>query len=107
MSGLRGYHWVYHERLQPWLIAEFLILRPEMPRSLLSCYDRITQYLNLIADSYGGKRGECHRLAGAMHARLRYARVDDIFQSGLHEFLTEFIDRSMVLGSEISQLYLT
>jgi uncharacterized alpha-E superfamily protein len=107
VSGLRSYHWVYHERLQPWLIAEFLILRPEMPRSLLSCYDRITHYLGLIADSYGGKRGECHRLAGGMHARLRYARVDDIFQSGLHEFLTEFIDRSVILGSEISRLYLT
>ena len=43
VSALRGYHWVYHDRLKPWLIAELLILRPEMPRSLLSCYDEITQ----------------------------------------------------------------
>ncbi len=106
VSALRSYHWVYHERLQPWLVAEFLILRPEMPRSLLSCFNEITQSLALLAEAYGGKRGECHRLAGELHAKLRYARIEAIFQSGLHEFLTEFIDRTSVLGAEISRLYL-
>jgi uncharacterized alpha-E superfamily protein len=107
VSALRSYHWIYHERLQPWLIAEFLILRPEMPRSLLSCFDQITRNLDLVAEAYGGKRGECHRLAGEMYAKLRYGRIESIFQAGLHEFLTDFIDRSSVLGSEISSLYLT
>jgi uncharacterized alpha-E superfamily protein len=51
-------------------------------------------------------RGECHRIAGETHARLRYGRIQDIFQSGLHEFLTDFIDRSILLGNEISNLYL-
>jgi uncharacterized alpha-E superfamily protein len=106
VSALRSYHWVYHERLQPWLVAEFLLLRPEMPRSLMSCFNEITRNLNLIAESYGGKRGECHRLAGEMHAKLRYARIETIIQSGLQEFLTDFIDRSVVLGREISRLYL-
>ena len=106
VSALRAYHWVYHDRLKPWLIAELLLLRPEMPRSLMSCHDQIVQYLDLIAEAYGGKHGECHRLAGAMHARLRYGRIQDIFQSGLHEFLTDFIDRSIALGEEISAHYL-
>ena len=82
VSALRGYHWVYQDRLKPWLVAELLILRPEMPRSLLSCYDEITQYLDLLAQAYGGKRGECHRFAGELHARLRYGRIQDIFQAG-------------------------
>jgi len=107
VSALRSYHWVYHQRLQPWLVAELLILRPEMPRSLLACYNQITAQLDLLAQAYGGKRGECHRIAGEMHARLRYGRIQEIFQQGLHEFLTEFIDRSITLGSEITALYLT
>jgi uncharacterized alpha-E superfamily protein len=107
VSALRSYHWIYHDRLKPWLIAELLILRPEMPRSLMSCYDQITRDLELLAEAYGGKRGECHRLAGEMHAKLRYGRIQSVFQSGLHEFLTEFIDRSILLGSEIIKLYLT
>jgi uncharacterized alpha-E superfamily protein len=106
VSALRAYHWVYHDRLKPWLIAELLLLRPEMPRSLMACHDQIGQYLGLLAESHGGKRGECHRLAGAMHARLRYGRIQDIFQSGLHEFLSDFIGLSVDLGREISSFYL-
>ena len=86
--------------------AELLILRPEMPRSLLSCYEEIVGRLGLLAEAYGGKRGECHRIAGELHARLRFGRIQDIFQAGLHEFLTAVIDRSLLLGSEITTLYL-
>jgi len=107
VSALRGYHWVYHERLQPRLIAELLILRMEMPRSLVSCYDQVTRYLDLLAIAYGGKRGECHRLAGEMHARLRYGQIEQIMETGLHEFLTSFVDRSVALGDAIGKLYLT
>jgi uncharacterized alpha-E superfamily protein len=106
VSALRAYHWVYHDRLKPWLIAELLLLRPEMPRSLISCLDQIMQYLGLLADAYGGKRGECHRLAGAIHARLRYGRIQDVFQAGLHEFLAAFIADASELGREISACYL-
>lgn len=106
VSALRSYHWVYHQRLKPWLVAELLILRPEMPRSLLACYEEIIGQLDLLANAYAGNRGECHRIAGEMHARLRYARIRDVFQSGLHEFLTDFIDRSIILGQEINNYYL-
>ena len=106
VSGLRSYHWVYHDRLKPWLVAELLILRPEMPRSLVSCYEEIARTLDLLAGSHGGKRGECHRLAGEVYARLRYGRIQGVFEVGLHEFLTEFINRSLILGEEIASLYL-
>lgn len=107
VSALRSYHWVYHERLQPWMIAELLILRREMPRSLLSCCEQIATQLDALAEAYGGKRGECHRLAGDIYARLRFGRIRDIFQAGLHEFLTDFIARIAALGGEIAKLYLT
>jgi len=107
VSALRSYHWVYQERLQPWRIAELLILRPEMPRSLVSCMEQVTRFLDLLAGAYGGKRGECHRLAGEIHARLRYGQIGQIMGAGLHEFLTEFVDRSVLLGDAIGKLYLT
>jgi uncharacterized alpha-E superfamily protein len=105
VSAQRAYHWVYRDRLQPRLVADLLILRPEMPRSLVSCCFDLSRHLDLLGDSYGG-RGECHRLAGLMHAELRYGRIDDIFRQGLHEFLTGFIDRNIVLGDEITKQYL-
>jgi uncharacterized alpha-E superfamily protein len=106
VSALRGYHWVYHDRLKPWLIAELLILRPEAPRSLRSCLEQITLHLDLLAGTHSGQRSECHRLAGEMNAKLRFGRIEDVFQAGLHEYLSAFIGRITVLGNEISNAYL-
>ena len=106
VSALRAYHWVYHERLAPWMIADLLILRPEMPRSLRACFAQITRYLELLVAEHGGKRGECHRRAGEIEARLRYGRIDAIFQAGLHEFLTRFIDDNLLLGRDLAEFYL-
>jgi uncharacterized alpha-E superfamily protein len=106
VSALRAYHWVYHERLAPWMIADLLILRPEMPRSLLACYAQITRHLDLLAELYGGKRGECHRRAGEIHARLRFGRIDSIVQSGLHQFISQIVDDGIALGRDVSDFYL-
>lgn len=105
VSALRAYQWVFHARLQPRLIAELLILRPELPRSLLACYRRVEETLEAIAAANGGVRGECHRIAGEMHARLRYGRIDEIMATGLEKFLTDFVDRSLDLGREIEAFY--
>lgn len=105
VSAQRAYHWVYRDRLKPWLVADLLILRPEMPRSLAACFNDIARHLDLLANAYGS-RGECHRVAGQIHSRLRYAKIEEIFQQGLHEFLTEFIEQNTVLGREISKHYL-
>jgi uncharacterized alpha-E superfamily protein len=105
VSALRAYHWVYRDRLKPWLVAELLMLRPEMPRSLVTCFNAINDHLNQLAAVYG-TRGQCHRVAGRMQADLAYGRIEDIFQSGLHEFLTRVIDTTLVLGDEIAKEYL-
>ena len=46
VSALTAYHWVYRDSLKPWLIADLLILRDEMPRSLASCYENLVLYLD-------------------------------------------------------------
>lgn len=106
VAALRAYHWVYHDRLDARRIVELLTLRPELPRSLIACYAEIVGLLDGIALAQGGRRGECHRLAGAMHARLRFGRLDAIFAQGLHDFLTDIITRTAELGSEIERFYI-
>jgi len=105
VSALRAYHWVYRDRVKPWLVAELLILKPEMPRSLAYCVSDVSRQLESLASAYG-KRGECHRLAGQIDARLRYSKIDTILQHGLHEFLTSIVDDTRVLGEEITKHYL-
>jgi uncharacterized alpha-E superfamily protein len=97
---------VYHTRLQPQLVADLLVFRPELPRSLLSCHARVAHTLERIAEASGGRRGEPQRIAGEIHAALRKGRVEEVMASGLHTWLTEQIDRNVELGNEIQALYL-
>jgi uncharacterized alpha-E superfamily protein len=106
VSAVRAYRWVYKAKINPLNVADLLILRPEMPRSLRACYDEIVDALSHLADFYGGRTGECHRLAGEISARLLYGRIDAIFRSGLHEFLVDVIDRTADLGEEVSKFYM-
>src|SRR5262247_2134226 len=73
------------------------ILRYEMPRSLASCYENLVVYLDHIARAYG-RQGPAQRHARAVRARLENSRMDEIFQQGMHEFISEFIDNNNRLG---------
>jgi uncharacterized alpha-E superfamily protein len=105
VSALTAYHWVYRENIKPWLIADLLILKDEMPRSLANCYDNLVQNLDRIANAYG-RQGPAQRQARAVRARIENSRIDEIFQSGLHEFIGEFIEDNNRLGSAVAQQYL-
>jgi uncharacterized alpha-E superfamily protein len=105
VSALTAYHWVYRESVKPWLIADLLILRDEMPRSLASCYENLVVYLDHIARAYGGQ-GPAQQQARAVRARLENSPMEEIFQQGLHEFISQFIDDNNRLGEAISEQYL-
>ncbi len=105
VSALTAYHWVYRESIKPWLIADLLILRSEMPRSLLSCYENIVRCLDSIGKAYN-KQGPAQRLARRTMSQLENASIGGLFQSGLHEFITTFVDDNNKLGQAISEQYL-
>jgi uncharacterized alpha-E superfamily protein len=105
VSALTAYHWVYRESLKPWLIADLLILNDQMPRSLASCYENLARNLDQIARAYG-RQGPAQRQARAIRARLENSRMDEIFQSGLHEFIDEFVADNNRLGATIARQYL-
>ncbi|KLK91992.1 A alpha-helical domain with a conserved ER moti [Microvirga vignae] len=105
VSALVSYQWVYHQNLRPWLVADLLILREEMPRSLAACYGALSRHLDDIAHRYG-LSGSAQRQARSIHARLVNRNIEDIFQHGLHEFLHEFLAENNRLGLAITQQYL-
>src|ERR1700686_4459077 len=106
VSALTAYRWVYRESLKPWLVADLLILKEEMPRSLASCYENLVRNLDLIGQAYG-RQGMAQRQARAVRTRFENSRMEQIFQGGLHEFITEFITDNNRLGAAISEQYLT
>jgi uncharacterized alpha-E superfamily protein len=105
VSALTAYHWVYRESLKPWLIADLLILNDQMPRSLASCYENLVQNLDRIGGKYG-RQGPAQRQARTVRTRLQNRRMEEIFQTGLHEFIEAFIVDNDSLGQAITQQYL-
>src|SRR5882724_3839912 len=105
VSALTAYHWVYRENVKPWLIADLLILKDEMPRSLASCFHNLVQNLDYIARAYG-RQGPAQRQARAIRARIENCRMEEIFQTGLHEFIGDFIGDNNRLGAAITEQYL-
>jgi len=104
VSAHRSYRWVYKDSYKPWQIADYLILNRQMPRSLHSCYEEIELALDQLGGFYGNSNG-CQSLARETRRLLIDGDMSAIFQSGLHEFLAEFIARNNRLGSQISTTY--
>jgi uncharacterized alpha-E superfamily protein len=75
-----------------------------MPRSLRACYSEIDTALDDLSALYG-EQTPCLETAKATLSQLENGDIDTIFQSGLHEFLLEFIARNNRVGQEISEAY--
>lgn len=105
VSALTAYRWVYRESVRPWLVADLMVLNRQMPRSLASCQGMIVSYLERLATDYG-RRGPAQRLASARLQRFNEARIEDIFQSGLHEYIVSFLSENNALAAAIHDQYL-
>ena len=103
VSAFEVYRKAYRDVITPERVAELLILRMDMPRSLHFCMNGVVKNLDLIANR---QSGETQRQAGLLHAQLHYARIEDILERGLHEYLTDFMDRIYLLGDGVSKNFL-
>jgi len=102
VSGFETYRMLYRDQILPIRVAEMLVLERRMPRSLASCFDFITESMDRIE----GSDRAAKRLASELHARLTHADIEEIFQGGLHEYLTEVLEDIHELGARIQHAYL-
>jgi uncharacterized alpha-E superfamily protein len=103
VSGFEVYRKAYSNVIRPEKVAELLILRSDMPRSLAACMDEVVSNLKHVANE---QSGDTLRLAGRLQADLKFGRIDEILSTGLHAFLTQFLDRVSTLGVGISRDFL-
>jgi uncharacterized alpha-E superfamily protein len=103
VSGFEVYRKVYRDVITPERVAELLILRRDMPRSLAACMEDLVQNLQAVSNS---QSAETERRAGKLFADLQFGRIDDILATGLHAYLTNFLERVGDLGDGISKSFL-
>jgi len=103
VSAFEVYRKVYRNVIRPEKVAELLILRPEMPRSLVYCMNEVVVNLQSVGNDHSD---ETLRRAGRLRADLQFSRIDEILATGLHAYLTQFLDRVGDLGHGISRDFL-
>jgi uncharacterized alpha-E superfamily protein len=102
VSALSAYRRIFRDTITPARVAELLILREDLPRSLYASMSAIEGVLIELRARYG-RDYDSTRLAANLCLRLRYGNMDAIFKQGLHEYLTETIDRNLELGNAIAR----
>jgi uncharacterized alpha-E superfamily protein len=103
VSGFEVYRKVYRDVIRPERVAELLILRPDMPRSLHASLNEVLSNLKLVSHD---PDSDTLRHAGRLRAELAFGRIDEILATGLHAYLTQFLERVNVLGGRISREFL-
>ncbi|RZI41452.1 alpha-E domain-containing protein [Herbaspirillum sp. HC18] len=103
VSGFEIYRKVYRDVITPERVAELLMLRADMPRSLLACMEEV---VGNLADVRNDASADTERFAGKLHAELKFAKIDEILAAGLHDYLTRFLECVFELGNRLSRDFL-
>lgn len=103
VSGFEIYRKVYRDVIAPNRVAELLMLHPQMPRSLIACLEEVVDNLSQLSNN---SSQETERLAGKLHAELKFARIEEILEAGLHDYLTGFLEKIYEIGNGITRSFL-
>ncbi len=104
VSGDRAYRWLNAANIDARGIVEFLTLDDRFPRSLAFCHSQLREELAALARMHG-QEGQSNALMRAADTRLANLSVDEIFDRGLHEFLTEFMQTNVAIAQAIGEDY--
>ena len=103
VSAYEIYRKVYRDSFTPVRIAELLIQRGDMPRSLMACLDELLVNLNHVSSP---GRQKALKQAGRLRSTLQYLTIDEAFQEQIHDFLTQFVMQVNELGVILSHEFL-
>jgi len=104
VSAQRAYHWLNGPDTTARGIAEFLILNPQMPRSLAFCHAKICDNLWHLETEYC-EQTPAHTQAAAIGLDMLGQSIDTIFDSGLHEYIGKYLVANNALATQIALDY--
>ncbi|MGD9811458.1 MAG: alpha-E domain-containing protein [Sphingobium sp.] len=104
LSAQRSYRWLNPNETRPRDVARFLILDQRLPRSVLFCARKIDENLQWLARDYG-ETLDSQKIAAEMVSRIEATTIEQMFETGLHEFLQQFQIENQALASQIEKDY--
>ena len=100
VSAEGAYRMTFGQDVRPRNIAEFLICDTRMPRSLAFSVRKLHDNFGYLGASYG-TRLSSHAKTEALRDETFGRAIDDIFASGLHEFIQDFLASLAAIGSQV------
>ena len=104
VSAKTAYRHIYSGPLKPWRVADFLIFRAEMPRSLAASAGETVDLLSAFADR-SGRQGAADRQARKRLDRIQSLKIAQVVQEGLHEWLHAYIRDNAALDQAIARQF--
>jgi len=106
-SALEAYYQVYVTDVTPENTIDFLLLSREFPRSVLFSLNQLQAAMHAVSNCpLNLYSNEAERLCGLLISRLNYARVAEIVDNGLHEFLSEVQGTIDTIAIELNKRYM-
>lgn len=101
VSARTAYRHIYPDALKPWLIADLLIFRRELPRSLSAAAAETVTLLSDIGERTG-RQGQADRLARERERKILETDIRTVFQGGLHQYLQRSIRENAAVDRAIA-----
>ena len=106
-SAWDAYKTIHGAEVSPRLVAEFLLLSEDFPRSVRFCVDELNHALRKISGVAEGKFcNDAEKLAGRLVAELQFATIDEIFEAGLHDYLDRLQGKLNDIGFALFNAYI-
>ena len=102
VSAQRSYRWLNRGSVDQRGMAEFRIRVSRMPQSIAFCITNIVNHLSNLAGAYGQEPKSLHD-ALEMRDKLAAKPIDEIFEDGLREFVSDFLTDLHALSTQIEQ----
>lgn len=106
-SAWDAYKTLHGADVHPRLVAEFLLLNEDFPRSGRFCVNKLNGSLRHISGVREGRfSNEAEKLAGRMEAELQFSTIDEIFDQSLHLYLDQFQAKLNAVGAALFDAYI-
>ncbi|MDO8948311.1 MAG: alpha-E domain-containing protein [Desulfocapsaceae bacterium] len=99
------YRKIFH-RISPKQVADFLIFDTEFPRSIRHCIsDALFSLHKITGTPQGAARNRAEKILGRLQADMDYTDIDEVLESGMHDYLDGLQVRLNQVGDEISTTF--
>ena len=106
-SGWDAFKSIQGAEVSPRLVAEFLLLCEDFPRSVRFCVDELNLALRKISGVAEGRFcNDAEKLAGRLLAELQFVTIEEIFEAGLHDYLDRLQGKLNDIGNALFHAYI-